>query len=474
MLITGYMLIAIALITGTYVLLKQADGFGLGKDGEVVQSGLVFAASNPGGAQIRIDGVLNKAQTNARLKLVSGMYHISFSRTGYRQWQQNFTTLGGDVVRMDYAFLFPSKLATKPVKAYDGSVAVATQSPDRRWLLIQHPENEAVFDVYDRKNPKQQPTQLTVPSTVYTSGSSSSWAATEWSNDNQHVLLQHTHDGKIEFIMVDRTDASKSINLNTTLGVSPSMINLADKRYDHYFVFDATAQTLKTADLGAPTPAAYLSNVLSYKSYGSNMMLYASSKTATDGKVGIVLRDGDKSYFLREVSGGTTYVLNLAKYSNDFYVAIGASSESKVYVYKNPEAQLNSSLGLLVPIDVLKTANPNQLSFSANTQFIMSENGSHFAVYDIENDKTYSFDTHLPLDAPQPYANWMDSDRLTYVSGGKLVVFDFNNTNTQKLMAASPSYLSFFSQDYKFVDTLGASTSGVTLTTTPLRTPADQ
>jgi hypothetical protein len=475
-LIAGYILVAIALTIGTIVLLYQAYGFGLGKNGKLIQNGLVFAATSPGGAQIRVNGVLNKAQTNARLSLVSGTYHISFNRTGYRQWQQDFKTLGGDVVRMDYAFLFPTKLTTTTVKAYDGNVALATQSPDRRWLLVQHPENETSIDVYDRKNPKQAATQLTLPTSVFTSGATSSWTLDEWSNDNQHVLLQHVHDGKTEFVMVDRTDASKSINLNTTLGVNPTMINLSDKRYDHYYVFDAAAQTLQTADLGAPIPAAYLSNVLSYKSYASNIMLYASSKTATDGKVGIVLRDGDKSFFLREVSGGTTYVLNLAKYSGDFYVALGASNENKVYVYKDPEAQLNSPLGLLVPISVLKTAGPNQLSFSANTQFIAAENGSRFSVYDIENDKNYTYDTHLPLDAPQPYATWMDGDRLTYVSGGKLVVFDFDDSNSQALMKASPAYLPFFSQNYKFVDTLAASTSGtgVTLSTTPLRTPADQ
>jgi hypothetical protein len=69
----------------------------------------------------------------------------------------------------------------------------------------------------------------------------------------------------------------------------------------------------------------------------------------------------------------------------------------------------------------------------------------------------------------------MDGDRLTYVSGGKLVVFDYDNTNSQKLIIAGASYLPFFSQDFKFVDSLatGAGGSGITLSTTPLRTPAD-
>jgi hypothetical protein len=183
---------------------------------------------------------------------------------------------------------------------------------------------------------------------------------------------------------------------------------------------------------------------------------------------------GSKSYFLREVSGDTTYLLNLTKYSNAWYVAIGASSENKVYVYKNPNAQLSSSLGLLVPVSVLKTPAPTRLSFSNNARFIMDENGSQFSVYDAEVGKTYHYDTRLPLDAPQQYATWMDGHRLTYVSGGKLVVFDFNHTNTQKLMPADPAQTAFFTPNYKYVYTIAPVVGGSqTLTSTALRTPTD-
>ena len=153
-----------------------------------------------------------------------------------------------------------------------------------------------------------------------------------------------------------------------------------------------------------------------------------------------------------------------------------ASSESKVYVYKNPVTQLNSKLGVLVPIAILKTVQPTYLAFSDNARFITSENGSVFSVYDAENDESYTYDTKAPLDAPQAHATWMDGHRLTYVSGGKLLVFDYDHKNVQSLMAASPDYTPFFSSNYKFVDTFALpDPAGQTvLTTTSLRTPADQ
>ncbi|MBC7581384.1 PEGA domain-containing protein [Aeromicrobium sp.] len=472
--IIGYGLIAIALVFAVRILFYQASGFGIDKNGKVTQSGLLFVASSPGGAQVRINGVLDKAQTDARLSLVSGTYNVKYSRDGYNNWQQTTNVEGGKIVRLDYATLFPKKLVTNAVKKYEGAVGLSTQSPDRRWLLVQKPGSDNVFDQYDLKNPKFPSTELTVPATVISNGASDSWTLGEWSNDNEHVLMNHTHDGVSEFVLLDRSDMTKSVNLNTAFAVTPTKVSLVDKKFDRFYVYDAAAQTLKTARLDAPAPQTYLSDVLEYQSYSDNVMLYASSKTTTPGKVGVVLLLGGKSYFLREVSGNSTYLLNLTQYNREWYVAIGAKSESKVYVYKNPNTQLTSNLGQLVPISVLKTTTPNRLSFSSNARFIMAENGSQFGVYDAEVNKSYQYDTKLPLDPPQAYANWMDGTRLAYSSGSKLVVFDFDNTNLQTLAAMDAQHTPFFVPDYKYMYSLAPAESGSqALTSTALRTPAD-
>lgn len=472
--LVGYGLIAIALVFAVRILFYQASGYGIDNKGNVVQSGLVFVASSPSGADIRINDELNKAQTNARLSLVGGTYDIKYSREGYHDWRQKISLDGGQIVRLDYATLFPKKLATTAVKKYEGAPGLATQSPDRRWLLVQQPGSDTVFDQYDLKDPKLPPTQITVPADVITSGTVNSWTLNEWSNDNQHVLLTHVHDGVSEFVLVDRTDTSKSVNLNTTLGTNPTKITLDDKKFDRYFVFDAAAQTLKKATLNAPTPQTYLTDVLEYQTYGSDAIVYASSKTTTPGKVGVVMLLADKSHFLREVSGNTTYLVNLTRYDDAWYAAIGAKSENKVYVYKNPNEQLSSNLSRLAPVSVLKTTAPTRLSLSSTTRFIMSENGSEFSIYDAEVNKTYKYDTKMPLDAPQQYANWMDGARLMYVSGGKLVVFDFDSANMQTLMTADPARTPFFIPNYRAVYTMGLNTDGSqTLNSTALRTTAD-
>jgi hypothetical protein len=77
----------------------------------------------------------------------------------------------------------------------------------------------------------------------------------------------------------------------------------------------------------------------------------------------------------------------------------------------------------------------------------------------------------------------MDGDRLTYVSGGKLTVFDYDDTNQQTLVPASAGYLPAFAPDFKFVYTLAPAASTPAAAATPgqaaldqtsLLTPADQ
>lgn len=476
-LLVGYLFIAVAIILATQIFLYMAyRGLGLNGQGQVVQYGIVFVSSHPSGATIYLNDKQNN-QTSARLQLVSGNYNLRLSRTGYYDWSRQIDVEGASVARYDYPFLIPKDLVTTQLASTETNFGIATQSPDRRWLLVQRGSDAMSFDEYDLKNPKVAPVPVTMPTTVVTAGTGESWQALEWSTDNVHVLLQHTVNGKNEFIMFDRTDPTQSVNLNTLLKVDPTKITLRDKKPDQYFVYDAASQLLQTASIGNPTPVPYLEHVLSYQSYGSDIVLYASSVSTAKDKVQINLFQNNKTYTLRQVPPNTNYLLNLTQYDGTWVVALGASSENKVYVYRNPVSQLNSRLGLLVPAYVLKASNPSYLAFSSNAQFIMAEGGSQFSVYDAEYDKGYTYDTGLPVDSPQPHANWMDDHRLMYISGGNLHEFDYDGANAHTLTAANPSYLPFFDPNEKFVDAVAGAKDDPAhsvLTSTALLTPQDQ
>ena len=475
----GYVLITVAIAAVVYLLLYQAYGYGVGKNGKIIQNGFVFVSSQPNPAQIYLNGQKNKATTNTRLSLPAGRYTMQLQRTGYRNWQRSVTVLGGDVQHFDYPLLVPSSLTSTNVKAYSDAPGLATQSPDQRWLLVEQAGSVTDFDLYDlRGNPVKAPTVVSLPATLLSKAATSqSWQLVEWSNDNQHVLLQHLYDDKSEFVVLDRTNPDQSVNLNTTLTVSPTAVSLNDKKYDQYYLYDATKATLQTATLRSPSPTAYLDHVLAYKSYSNDTMLYATDIGAPAGQVNVRMQVGSRQYSLKNLPAGGTYLLDLTGYSGSLYTVIGSSNEGKAYVYKDPIGQLNAKpKHAIVPTRVLRVSGVNYVAFSANAQFVLAENGTALATYDILNDKSYTFNLEAPIDVPQPHATWMDGNRLMYVSGGKMAITDYDNTNQQLLTTENSAYKPYFSPDTHRVYALApvASQSGLSLTQTWLLTPADQ
>jgi hypothetical protein len=223
---------------------------------------------------------------------------------------------------------------------------------------------------------------------------------------------------------------------------------------------------------------AVLDDVLDYKSYGNNTVLYATDKDAPSGDIEIDVWQGGKSYDIQKLPASSQYLLNLTQYSGDWYIAAGSTVGDKVYVYKDPVGQLQNQPDLpLVPVYILKVDQPDYLEFSNNAQFIVAEGGSSFAVYDAENEKGYAYSVTTPVAAGQ-HASWMDGDRLTLAAGGHVIVFDYDDANQQTLELAVAGALPFFDQSYKWLYVLAPGTDQTvapfSLTSTALRTPLDQ
>jgi hypothetical protein len=69
--LVGYVLIAGGIVTATLILLYQAYGFGIGKNGSVIQNGLTFFSSQPHPASITLNGNLPSATPARRLSYLA-------------------------------------------------------------------------------------------------------------------------------------------------------------------------------------------------------------------------------------------------------------------------------------------------------------------------------------------------------------------------------------------------------------------
>jgi hypothetical protein len=105
-LIVGYILVAFVIILGSVIIMYGANGYGINtKTGQIVQNGLLFTDSTPGGAKIYLNGQDRNTATPARLVLAAGNYTLTLKKDGYRDWSRTFPLNEQSVARYIYVYV---------------------------------------------------------------------------------------------------------------------------------------------------------------------------------------------------------------------------------------------------------------------------------------------------------------------------------------------------------------------------------
>ncbi len=466
-LIVGYVLVAIVIGLGTVIIVYGANGYGINtKTGQIVQNGLLFVDSNPGGAEIYLNGTDRQTATSARLILPAGNYTLTLKKTGYRDWSRQFVLSEQSVARYVYPFLFPVKPVVTNLKTYTSSPGLITQSPNQQWLLVENDQASTqapVFDEYDTTTLDQTTPviqQIGLPASLLTNFSASSkLTEIEWSTDNNNLLMQHTYEGGSEFIVFNRAHPDQSFNVNKIFGISPTQVNLFNKKADQLYIYDQDSGTLQLGDTTAKTLApAILKQVLAYKPYGTNLITYVTDSGEPSGTVAARIWNNGSSYKLNEFSAGSTYLIDAAQFQGDFYYAAASNTTDRINIYKNPLDDLkNASVGKALPKLALSISGAQKIGFSKNTRFIGAENGQRFAVYDFETQNLYQYPLADPLVANMV---WMDGHRFIGESAGKAFVMDYDGINKQILTDTNEPEGGLFSADYHHLLTTVTSPDG--------------
>ncbi len=461
-LFVGYFLVATAVIAAATILLYQSYGYDLNrKTGQVIQNGLLFVSSKPVAADIYLNGTSIKAKTDTKLTIPGGEYLLELRSVGYRSWKRIINLDGGSVERVIYPLLFPTKLATSEIKQYATTPSFATYSPDKRWMLVQSSAASTNFDMFDMNNDKPTPTPLVLPAGLLTSSTAAQTIKlVEWSNDNKHLLVKHEFGTSYEYIMIDRDTVASSYNVSKQLQIDGATIDLVDKRFDKMTVYKSSDHSLAIYDAKTKQVNRILQNVLSYKTHGEKLVMYSTDNGLAEGPLSVKLWDGTISYLMQNFDPKTGVKLDLAQYSGDWYMIVGPKNAAgRVYVYKNPQDSFKqANFKSLVPLTVLRAEQIDSISFSDTARYIISQNGVKFSSYDIETERHFYFDLKQPVTANQT-ANWMDGDRLTIVTEGKTMAFDFDGSNQQVLSASNSNQRPFFNKDYSALFNIAPSTT---------------
>lgn len=440
---------------GAFILLFATSGYSI-DNGQVVQKGLVFFDSRPGGSKIYVEGIYNKEKpdvqtTDTRMELKEGRYRASIQSEGYRDWNREFTVEGGQVVRMAYPFLFPKQLETQELKSYKTTPNLMSSTPDKQTILVQQPDNPLRFDVYSAIEPERPPTTVDMPASLLNgSKKGQKLEVVEWANDNVNVLLKHTVGDGYEFILFNRQDPAKSFNVNEVANQNPYEVSLKDKKIEELFMHSSKDGLLQVYTVKSKSLTPLVGKVFAYHSHGDDMLMYVSPNPTDKELVSVYIQTKEETYKLRDLPQSSRYLLEGARFDGNWYIAAGAASADKVYIYKNPvDVLANDKPTTSIFARTLLIKDPQYVSFSANTRNIAVQSGKTFAVYDAETDTQFKYviDGKIATDRA---AKWMDGHRLITAVNNKAYVFDFDGTNQNELQALNPALGTLFDRDYDY------------------------
>jgi len=451
----GYTLMTILVLLGVVVLVYASYGYGIDRRGNVVHTGLVFTDSSPTDAEVSYlseDGSRTDTfSTPRRISLEEGIYDFTFKKDGYRDWAKRIDLGRGDIERLIYAFLFPRDLDTTKVVDLGSKIDLITQSPDRSRLLVYE---DQVFDVYDPA--KEEIGELISTfsfsdGNVFTPDKIKKIKLVEWSTDNRHVLVKHTYDDKVEYVILDIEDKEKSINLTKEIKNFPSArkVALFDKRPNEVYVITNSRDLLRIR-LSDGRAIDINKDVLDFKPHGNDRMVFVKNSTINKEKADIFIMDKTQDYFIRELDRANKFIIDTARYEDSWYTVIGAVGQDNVFIYRDVVATLRSgNPNQALSTRILRINNAQDSSFSANSQFIQAQSGQNFVVFDALDDRQYRYTIDQPFDKKAKPAKWMDGDRLITATANTAVVFDFDGNNYQPLSTTFSGTKVYFDKDYE-------------------------
>ncbi|MEX2014831.1 MAG: hypothetical protein WD885_02755, partial [Candidatus Saccharimonadales bacterium] len=386
---------------------------------------------------------------------------IDISKEGYHSWHHSLYLEGGEVERITYPTLFPTVLNPTGIRTFEGEIGFATQSPDRRWVILAGQNNLSSmieYDLNEKVNEQPQSGELSLPGNLFTAADGDhKIKLVEWSTDNEHLLVKHSWESGNEFVMINRDKPGESFNLSRLLSKQPTDVAMIDKKFDQLFIYSSADKSLDKYDVGDRQLTNFAKNILSFKPHGSDRVLL--SRTTSDKKIAeVVLLEGDKEYIIRDVPMASKIPLDIAQSDGDWYAAVSEVKQKRTYIYKNPQQLFveNPNTENVLTIILSNDTAIDDLSFSNNARFISSRSGQQFSIYDTEKDERFRYTIKDKFTGIPP--SWMDGHRILAYSKGKVVVFEFSGTNKQTLVSADPSLPTFFDRDYTELYNINAST----------------
>lgn len=454
--VSTVMTISVILLTGILALLMLGYRFNR-EQGSITQGGLVQFITTPAGAHVTAGAAHLGNVTPSKITLTPGTYPVMIELEGYNSWKKSVTIGAGTVTWLNSARLVPKELTTKTVIEHPSISSLQFFSRAHSVALIQDATKPIVtIDTIDQLTAKS--TNIELPSGTYTAGTNHAFSVELWGSSEQYLLLKHIADGRMEWIVVDTTNAARSKTIGAVGGAVPMQV-VFDKRNTSAVIALYSDGTLRQFQSQSGELKQYpLGNLASFSFLNDQTILYATKPVKGTISAGYFTLDSNTSRAIRSYQSQSPVYITGARYFSTYYISLGHDQDIRIESADSlPRSDTNEPLKTTLYKSITLPENITSLDTHANGRFVVATYNQTQTVYDIELSQN-SLVKLTNLTAPiAKKLEWFDDFNFWSSTGGKIHMYEYDGTNQHELVSATEGMPAVFSDSNKYLYTINKS-----------------
>ena len=446
--------VVIVSIATVFVMLVQGYRFNPNNN-QVFQAGLVQFGSRPTGATVTVDGAELANRTNTRINVRSGLRTIAMQREGYVSWQKSVTVQPGRVLWLNYVRLVPETITTEAVYSYD-TVASSLVHRSQHLYGVQPNRAQPTWETIATTDEFRR-TSATIPSSVYTARKNLTFRALEWSRSDRYILFDARSGNNREWLILDRSSPSDSINISKLTSLSISSVSFA-KQDDRWLYLVSDKKLYRYDRRNNTLSSALAQNVVWYEQSAEGVVVFRSER-GDDVSVGYVSPNASTSKIVSVPGSSNPDDVKYILYDREHYMALLEDNKLVIWRVTLPSSDSNDT-SQYTPIATLPVpATVKQLTSPGDTQFIVAHGKNEMIGYDLDQKRSFE---SLLKDSDQPV--WIDGHHVIDSTDGTLVLRDYDGSNNRPIVGNVPANSpAVFSSNNRYLYTMRETADGLEL-----------
>jgi hypothetical protein len=420
-------------------------------DQTVSQGGLIQLDSQPTGADVTVDTYKLPGRTTTRYDATAGLHTVTMARDGYVPWQKTVTVEPGKVLWLNYARLIPREIQQSSQLSFD-AIDSSVAAPNRQAIVAIPDDTKPALSVISLEDTVRQ-TDVTLPSSLYTSSKASRFAVAELSETGRYALVKHTYGSKFEWLFVDTRTASRSRNITAIVGQqTPEPLFAVAGDLQLYVVAD---NNLRIVDVDRQTVSApIVGNVAEVSQSSQGIVSYVSRLDSTKKQrvAGYYTPGANKPHTLRTFydDGKTVLRLRIADYVGDTYVVLQYGTSIEISTTRLPSSENEEELQLTSVATLAAPDGVEYLSFSPNARFVIGQHASTYMTYDLELNSLAT--TSLKgSSAVKNQLSWLDNYYVWSDRDNALRLYEFDGANAHTIGTIAAGQAVTLSNDNRYI-----------------------